>query len=385
MFGSALYYPHIDIPDREWIRSAIIFWDRIKTIAPLSIENPYQNKDTHILYEEGIIEPLRCELYPQTLDSLATKIINLVEGSLTCKVGSEDPNAHTLLKAEMAGNIVRDNVRSAHIHPKKFSHMLINFIEKMKYSPTNSSPNSDKPLKFAPELREIMHYYGRSGNEDNWLIVDNFFAAFYMSALASLLAKDTGLSALTNEEMPLGFSLQSVLSDINKNLPEGKDNSKGALVSFVMETIRIDPQTDIQKIINFRRSRETQIAELSAQFSEISAKLPLFETETDLKENVKDTYSKKIRPKLESLKDELNDVGISSIWEGFQRAVTYTLPAGSAIGCLTGITGTTLIAAGAAIAITDVAIKNHLASKKIRRASPYTYLLDVKRKFSTTS
>jgi hypothetical protein len=65
-----------------------------------------------------------------------------------------------------------------------------------------------------------------------------------------------------------------------------------------------------------------------------------------------------------------------------QRAVTISVPSQRRISVFTGLAGTTLLAAGAAIAVIDVAVRTHLAHKKARRASPFTYLLDVERKFS---
>ena len=49
MLGTALYYPHIDIDDPTWLRSAILFWDSLQTIVPRSVGNPYRNKDTELL------------------------------------------------------------------------------------------------------------------------------------------------------------------------------------------------------------------------------------------------------------------------------------------------------------------------------------------------
>ena len=97
---------------------------------------------------------------------------------------------------------------------------------------------------------------------------------------------------------------------------------------------------------------------------------------------MRDAYVTRIRPKLESLKDELKDSSIQAVWDGVQRAVTISVPAGGALAYFTGLSGTTLLAAGAAVAVTDLAVKTHLARKKARRASPYSYLLDVQSKFS---
>ena len=45
------------------------------------------------------------------------------------------------------------------------------------------------------------------------------------------------------------------------------------------------------------------------------------------------------------------------------------------------MTGATLLAAGAALAVTDIAVKTHFAQRKARRASPFTYLLDIEANF----
>lgn len=209
-------------------------------------------------------------------------------------------------------------------------------------------------------------------------MVDGRFAAVYMSALAALLAKEIDLAALTNEDDALGVNLHGLLEDVK---PHSESDKKGALVSFMMEAIKIDPDTKIQHLVAFRRARQSQLAELSAQFEDLSSKISSCESGRELEEQARQVYTSRIRPQLEAFQAELGDNAIQSAWEGVQRAVTISVPAGGALAYFTDLTGTTLLAAGAAIAITDVAIKSHLARNKVRRASPYTYLLDVKRQF----
>ena len=204
------------------------------------------------------------------------------------------------------------------------------------------------------------------------------FASVYMSALAALLAKETDLAALTDKSSSLGVNLHGLLEDVK---PHSQSDKKGALVSFLMESINIDPETNIKKIVAFRRARQIQFAELSAQFEDLSSKISSCENSRELEEKARNVYTTRIRPKLEALKAELRDNAIQSVWEGVQRAVTISVPAGGALAYFTGLTGTTLLSAGAAIAITDIAVKSHLARSKARRVSPYTYLLDVENKF----
>jgi len=391
--------PHIDIHDSRWLRSAVLFWDEIKTIAPRAIVQPYQNVDTNILWREGFIEPLRCDLHPDLLDVLGKRVVGLMDsGFFRRDLGADrmgnDPNRVALMHADKVGMGIREQFRYAHLHPEKLTPALRSLA--MRAGLAHMHPD-----KIDPDLRDLleeMQFFGmdlrnsprhleatarhanrRFNNDGEWLLVDSRFAEVYMSALAALLSKETELAALTNEEPSMGVNLHALLDDVK---PSSQSDKKGALVSFVMEALRVDPETRVDKLLDFRRAREVQLAELSGHFEELSAKIVACETGKELEESARQVYQTRIRPKLEALKGELNDNSIQTVWEGVQRAVTVSVPAGGALAYFTGLTGTTLLAAGAAIAVTDVAVRTHLARNKARRASPYTYLLDIDRKFS---
>jgi hypothetical protein len=398
MLGSALYYPHIDIHDPNWLRSAVLFWDEIKTIAPMAIKSPFQTKDTKALWKEGYLEPLRCDLHPDLLDTLGKRVVSLMDRDhLFGRPLYSDPNLDALFHAEKLGLDIREGFYEANIHPEKLSPelralameagiarmhpdklppLLRRFLEDLSYGWVH-------PEKMSPRLQRALarstHFSDREGE---WLLVDGRFAAVYMSALAALLAKETDLAALTNEDSSLGVNLHGLLEDVK---PHSESDKKGALVSFMMESINIDPETKIDKLLSFRRARKNQLAELSGQFEDLSSKISSCESGRELEEQARRVYTERIRPKLEALRRELGDNAIQSVWEGVQRAVTVSVPAGGALAYFSGLTGTTLLAAGAAIAITDIAVKAHLARNKVRRASPYTYLLDIERKFSSPS
>lgn len=398
MLGAALYYPHIDIYDPVWLRSAILFWDSLQTIAPRAVRSPYRNGDTRILWQEGFLEPLRCDLHPELLDTLGRRVIALMDHD-ALGLGHQldhasDPNAATLLYANEVGMQMRDQFHLARIYPDKLSRDLKDLAMRAGLA-------SMHPEKLSPEIRDLldelrfggMHSANVSRQfrrlshrtellrdaDGEWLLVDGRFAKTYMSALAALLAKEADLSALTNEEPSMAINLHTLLEDVK---PSVQSEKKGALVSFIMEAIRVDPETRVDRLLAFRRSRADQLAELSAQFDDISSRILNCETARELEESARDTYVTRIRPKLESLKGELRDNSIQSVWDGIQRAVTISVPGGGALAYFSGFNGTTLLAAGAAIAVTDVAVRTHLARRKTRRASPYTYLLDIERKFS---
>lgn len=398
MLGSGLYYPHIDIEDPKWLRSAVLFWDELQTIAPRAVRTPYQTNDTNILWKEGFLEPLRCDLHPELLDTLGKRVVALMDqegfGLTHGRKGATDPSRGALLHANKLGMNIQNQFHRARIHPEKLSPELRAVVMRSgltRLHPEKISPNLRRlldqleyagihPEKMSPALRHLLHNAERWEDVDGeWFLVDNRFAEIYMSALAALLAKETDLAPLTNEEPSMGVNLHTLLEDVKPTAPSQK---KGALVSFVMEAISVDPNTRIDRLLAFRRSREDQLAELSAQFDDISSKIGECDSGRELQEKAGKTYVTRIRPKLNALKKELKDSSIQSIWDGVQRAVTISVPAGGALAYFTDLHGLTLLGAGAAIAITDIAVKSHLAQRKTRRASPYTYLLDVEKKFS---
>src|SRR5258708_9456080 len=79
MLGTALYYPHIDIRDPVWLRSAILFWDQIQSIVPPSILRPYHSHDTRICEQEGYLRGFRCDLRPDLLEELGKRVISLMK------------------------------------------------------------------------------------------------------------------------------------------------------------------------------------------------------------------------------------------------------------------------------------------------------------------
>ena len=81
MMGDAIYYPTIDIYNSDWLKSALLYYDSIRTIAPSSVREPYSNQDTKILSKEGYLQPLRCELHSGLLDKLGERVVKLIDGS----------------------------------------------------------------------------------------------------------------------------------------------------------------------------------------------------------------------------------------------------------------------------------------------------------------
>ena len=79
MFESALYYPTIDIHNERWLKSAVLFWDRIETIVPESELRPYHRRCTRLLQEEGILFPRIVNPFCEEINGLEQDVIRFMD------------------------------------------------------------------------------------------------------------------------------------------------------------------------------------------------------------------------------------------------------------------------------------------------------------------
>jgi hypothetical protein len=399
MLGTALYYPHIDITDGEWLRSAILFWDEVQTIAPTSVRFPYQSSDTKTCEEEGFLRPLRCDLHQDLLEDLGKRVFRLLEDrewqrELTWGNRENNPASNSLMHADKIGHLMKSRLRSlVGIHPDKMPPALktllmqsggLELLSAGKLPPNLRHILEDidlfgmSPDKLSRELRRSMLPHSNQDDGD-WILVNGRFAEVYMSLLAALLSKETKVSALTNEELSSGINLRCLVDDVAAS---GETAARGALVSVVMKGLRVDPQTPVRKLLSFRRGRKDQLAELSGLFDDLKGKIEKSETAQELEDGAKRLFENRIHPSLERLKGEMEAQTIQSVWDGVQRGITVSAASGGALAYITGYTGPMLLGAAAFITLADVGMKSYLARSKARSASPYTYLLDIERKFS---
>lgn len=404
MLGTALYYPHIDIEDLKWLRSAVLFWDEIQTIAPTSIQTPYQNKDTIICEEEEYLRPLHCDLHPDVLRDLGQRVVKLMEeldSELSMSTRRNGPVHQALLRSEELSQSYKREIKEAiGFHPDELPADVRSFVfqpgglkrlwnampERLStgkldqqqfsiLSDTNSLRRNPEQLSYLlPDItRDVSH-----DEDGSWLTVDGRFAEIYMSALASLLARDVGVSPLTNEVASSGVGLRCLVDEI---VADGPTLARGALVSIVMESLNIDPEVPIQKILAFRRKRRDQLAELSGKFDNLKSSIENSTNREEIEDGTRRIFENDIRPSLSRLKRELRDESIASAWKGFQAATTLSIAPSAALLAF-GAAVPIALGASAFVTFSGIGIHSFLTRSKTHVGSPYSYLLDIERKFS---
>ncbi|WP_187335906.1 hypothetical protein [Novosphingopyxis iocasae] len=399
MLGSALYFPHIDIDDPAWLRSAILFWDDIQTIAPSSIEQPYRNSDTKICEAEGYLKPLRCDLHPDVIDDLGQKVMSLSNRNapILRAFREKDHPAGEAIDAsegfswELNSAFEMMGLQSDKMSPELRSlvfHFGLSWINRNKIPPELSHFLHDfkmarmHPNKLPYALRRALEFDRHYRDEDgDWLLVDGRFADAYMAAMASRLAKAVELSPLTSSEPSQGLSFRFLFDDVIEN---SKQNATGALVSLAMRGLTVDASVPVESLIKFRRNRKDQYIEMAQKLSEFSAEISECCEESDgraLLAKAQTTYDNKVEPQLRALKRELDNNSIQTVWEGAFRALTVSVPSAGALNFFTGLTGGALLGAGALLTIADVGVRSYLVGRKSRGGNPFSYLHDIRANF----
>lgn len=399
MLGSALYFPHIDIDDPAWLRSAILFWDEIQTIAPSSIKNPYRNDETRICEAEGYLKPLRCDLHPSVIDDLGRKIMRLADHNdpfLRAMGDSNHPAGVAVEASKEFGWELNDALNMVGIRPGKMSPEIRELVMRLgltrlsrgKLPPEVSNIFREfemarmHPEKMPHVLRHAMELDRYYHDEDgDWILVDGRFADAYMAAIASQLAQQLELSPLTSSEPTHGLSFRFMFDDV---VERSNQNATGALVSIAMRGLRVDAAVSINRLIDFRRDRKDQYLEMAQQFRDLSDEISQSGNGEDgeaLFAKAQKTYDTKIEPQLRALKRELETNSIQTAWEGAFRALTVSVPSAGALGYFTGLTGGALLGAGALLTVADVGVRSYLAGRKSRGSNPFSYLHDVTANF----
>ncbi|HHT9153377.1 MAG TPA: hypothetical protein ACFYEM_07605, partial [Candidatus Hypogeohydataceae bacterium YC40] len=126
-FTWALYYPWIDIKDEGWLKSAMLYWEKIQTIVPASIEQPYSARTANEFYDEGLLVPFRVKPGMQEVEELTDDVLdylNSTEG-LEVLMGKEI-SKHTYIYPEKLPQEIRELVT---IHPEKLPYEIQHRIQ----------------------------------------------------------------------------------------------------------------------------------------------------------------------------------------------------------------------------------------------------------------
>jgi hypothetical protein len=368
-FTKALYYPRIEVPDEGWLKTAILYWDEVKTIVPASMPEPYSGGAAKEMFDAGVLSPLHVHPGMACVERLAEKVFEylgsgeadgvLVEGGL---------HPTDLIHPEKLPEL-REFV---HMHPEKL------------------------PYEIEAKLGRLM-----DGREGEWVRVDRPFARFYMTLLATELASSQGIALLTDlpasDRLAVNVRLDGKLGIPNLRfgdppwLRSGRDwhrerRMPGALApallaDLTLQRIAVSPNTPVEKILRFREDHQGELGRFRTKMADltksIDGELPL----AALQQRVSDIYSNEVGPAIDELKNSLSSSKIKWAMESFLKTSMLSVPTGGAMVAL-GLSMPYALLAGAGISLTVSAVLYNFEKQQEMRRNPFSYLLSAESHFA---
>lgn len=365
-----LFYPWIDVRNEAWLRSSLLYWDSIRTIVPEPINEPYTTKTGRALQDEGFLVPLRVHSEMEEIQALTADAIEYLqsqEGVQLLVAGRSSPTQHLHI-AKLSQRIRR----LTEIHPDKLPY----------------------------ELRRMLWPMQTSQRQSEWLQVDEAFAAFYMTLLATRLGDRIGAPLLTS--LPAADRL-SLIARMDTRLPRSVSSqfelgrqrpeeyaafgrrreappllAQGLLATLAIERLGIAANTPLAKLLEFKRKHADELARFRGAIADLAKSVDGKLSVEALRERVATLHSDRVEPALGDLKGALRGLGIKWTGEGLLKVGFLSAAPTSAL-VFAGLAAPYALLAGASISLVATTMMYNKDKRDALRANPYSYLLSIKR------
>ena len=235
---------------------------------------------------------------------------------------------------------------------------------------------------------------GFSRRRGNWMEVDSEFASFYMTLLATRLSERFGLGLLTDSQASHRLSSKvkedSELSSVYRNAYDyefrarkrrrdaPRQLAEGMMVDLIIEQIGINPETPIDKILDFRNGHKNEVGKFRKKIEELTSDVPENLSTDALRQYAHDKYSNEVAPAICDLKDALTDSRIGWMTKSLMKVSFISAGTSSAlVGA--GLSVPNALLVGAGISLIGMGILYNQDKKKVLRENPYSYVVSVEK------
>ena len=359
----ALFYPWIDIRDEAWLKTALLYWDEVRTIVPESIDDPYSTVTGRALKEAEFLVPLRVHSGMDEIEELAEDVL----AYLGTTEGAE------LLIAESGGH-------RHDIHVEKLPYQLGRLAE-------------IHPEKLPYEIRHMLRNFAAPSERGReWLRVDERFASFYMTLLASRLAERVGARLLTSMPAADRLAVTARLdAQLHGLLTWGEHQHRrswreydafgprhrmprhlapGMLANLAIERVGIAPDTPIDRLIEFREKHKDELAQFRTKIEQLAASVDADLPAEALRQRISDLHSQEVVPAISNLKAALKGRRIRWLSDGLLK-VAFLSVGPSTMLVVAGLAIPIALLAGAGISLIATGTRYNVDRRESLRANPF--------------
>ena len=347
-FGHALYYPYIHLTNKNWLKHAFLFWDKISRIVPTSFE-PQDDEDIIRIRQEtnfindyhpnqdivnGTFRSFIRDLDSDFLDKYAEKRCVDIRSFSSTNYGKYEKlfqdTDYTVLK------------NSGYIHIAKMNPYLVN-----------------KLIKLGLAIQGEHEY-------SSWIKIDNFIGEIYMTHLAKIISTENSIPIVTDR-------VENIKS-IEVHEFRYKERFQEQLGYLLIDSVvpkNINNVT-MEQLIGIRTKYDDQRMAFFDEVNKLSRALPSIDNKSVLKDALH-YHNKLLIKQTKELKKVFNLNGIESVVKpvaismGVAMATDYMIPSENRLwGASAGLLY------GAVTAYTDIR-RRQIDSAK----DPMSYLLNI--------
>jgi hypothetical protein len=351
--GTALFYPHTEIRDANWLKAALLYWDKgVRRIVPSGYIQPDSDD---VRAAEHLVRSVSPEPY---LDK-ATGIFNGRLDAVLRELPAEPSPAGGLAKVPQYDAEDYQSLGS----------VLIRALARKPASFDSSLAQGIHLEKMQPILREQLLERGLAHIEQDVFIMNRALVAMYMTILADVMSKDARMPIITDHPSYAKFGRRVAYG-------EQATPSDGDALS-VLFSLEIDFPTPEQlaripmsKVLQFR---ERRLAEMKRFRKAVGETIPAIVSETDAlaRETLLAEAHSEIKEAMSDYRRLMFEMSVDAV----KGALSISVP--SAIGLV--VHTPIAIAAGLTVS-TAFVIRDALVKRaNTARANNYQYLLELKK------
>ena len=296
MARSILYYPTIDIKDGDWLRSAVLYWDKIGSIVPTGCEDTL-SPELRYLEERNIyqqVQPLELFYNPAQINicrEFIKESKSRISGLLTHPVlNRTGTKGNTRMHLEKLGVHHRDG--NVLVFYSKLPHELADFFEEM--------------------------HLIQSNNDGMWVVMPERIADTYMSILAKYLAR-------INDNMAIGTDTVSNMRRSYCNV-----SSTYGDICYEVNLLNIlptpNPDIGFEDIILFRNQRRQELLHFREVIDDLELQLGRAENKKEIK-HLLTAFVERLEREVHDIDTMLRDNRIQFRHNCFKSLIQVQIPA----------------------------------------------------------
>jgi hypothetical protein len=367
-FSNALYYPHIDISNLEWLKTAVLFWDSISTIVPLGMNVPYKQSDTQYLESEEFLKPINVNSNDEAVIEIENEFIEYV-------------NSPAFYETLMNKEIQQNSCIYRHKLPPMLISTLMEIANKFRFREATLYGE-----KMGYKLIRELRYFKNENGEFYDLPVS--FVYSYMTELSNKICEKKSLAPITDDlssfkiSDQMRFNSPNSFYTLHQNRSVEQRFDQGILLDLIVKGFNISPDTSLADVITFKKHNSDELGNFRTQLAKLTQGISSCQSMKQAQEEINNIYCNEFKPAYNNFKKAINGAGIKCFFDNFVKMSLFSVPSSSLLSQYASLDVPQALLAGVGVSLIASTVNYRLDKAKTLRENPYSYLLLTEKEYS---